>query len=314
MRKAAVGVDLGGTNIKSVLVDITRGKATDQGSRPSQAEAGVARVVENLALAAESLKASADRSGTRVTAIGVGSAGLVDRGVVRNSPNLPGWQGAVPLRRLLEKRLARHRLPVSVENDVNAFVVAETRLGAARGLDNVIGLTLGTGVGGGIIAGGRLYRGTTGGAGELGHMVIRHDGPACKCGNRGCLESLVGSQAIVNRYNDLRFRAHLRMEANVTVKEIVERARRRDQQAALALSETGRLLGIGLANIANIFNPQAVVIGGGISQAGRLIVRPAIDEMRRRAMPYNVKGLKVLLASLGPMSGAIGAALVSLTD
>lgn len=314
MKKAVIGIDLGGTNIKSALLALPSLRLLAQDSRPTQAENGAARVVGNMALAAEALIMWADRSGAKATALGVGSAGLVDRGVVRNSPNLPGWQGAVPLGRLLAKRLSKHRLAITVENDVNVFVLAEQRLGAARGLENVIGLTLGTGVGGGIVADGRLYRGATGGAGELGHMVIKHDGPRCNCGNTGCLESLVGSQAIVKRYNDLRFRAHMRMEGSITVKEIAGRARRRDRQAVLALAETGRLLGIGLANIANIFNPQAVVIGGGVAQAGRLILKPAIDEMRRRAMPYNVKGIKVLQASLGPMAGAMGAALVSIKD
>ncbi len=309
MKKTIIGIDLGGTNIKSVLLDAATRGILGQASRPTQAEAGVARVVENIARVVEGHLSEARRIGRRVIGAGVGSAGLVDRGVVRNSPNLPGWQGAVPLRRLLDKRLSQHRLPIVIENDVNAFVLAEQRLGAARDLENVIGLTLGTGVGGGIIIDGKLYRGTTGGAGELGHMVIKHDGPRCKCGNTGCLESLVGSQAIVNRYNDLRFRAHQRLSNDITVAEIAANARRRDALAVQALAETGRLLGIGLANLVNIFNPQAIVIGGGVAQAGRLILMPAIAEMRTRAMPYNARGVKVLKAKLGELAGAIGASL-----
>jgi glucokinase len=314
MKKAVIGIDLGGTNIKSVLLALPSPRILYRGSRPTQAQAGVARVVENIALEIESRLSDAQNAGYQVKSAGIGSAGLVDRGVVRNSPNLPGWQGAVPLKRLLEKRLFKHRLQITIENDANAFVVAEQRLGAAKGLDNVIGLTLGTGVGGGIIINGRLYRGASGGAGELGHMAIKSDGPKCKCGNQGCLESLIGAQAIINRYNDLRFRAHLRIETGITVKEIVERARRRDSQAALALGETGRLLGVGLANIANIFNPQAVVIGGGVAQAGKIILKPAIDEMTKRAMPYNIKRIKILPAILGQTAGALGAALISVTD
>jgi glucokinase len=314
MKKAVIGIDLGGTNIKSVLLALPSLRILDRGSRPSQAQAGVALVVENIALEIESRLSDAQNAGYQVKLAGIGSAGLVDRGVVRNSPNLPGWQGAVPLQRLLEKRLSKHRLKITIENDANAFVVAEQKLGAAKGLNNVIGLTLGTGVGGGIILNGRLYRGASGGAGELGHMAIKSDGPKCKCGNQGCLESLIGAQAIINRYNDLRFRAHLRIETGLTVKEIVERARRRDSQAALALGETGRLLGVGLANMANIFNPQAIVIGGGVAQAGRLILSPALGEMKARAMPYNVRSIKVLRAKLGPMAGAIGAVLAALTN
>lgn len=309
MKKAVIGIDLGGTNIKSALLDAATLRILGQASRPTQAGEGVARVVENIAQAVEEHLLAAGRIGGRVIGAGVGSAGLVDRGMVRNSPNLPGWQGVVPLQRLLEKRLVKHRLSIAVENDVNAFLLAEQRLGAARGLDNVIGLTLGTGVGGGIIVDGKLYRGTTGGAGELGHMVIKHDGPKCNCGNQGCLEALVGSRAIVNRYNDLRFRAHQRMAKNITVAEIAMNARKRDALATQALAETGRLLGIGLANLVNVFNPQAIVVGGGVAQAGRLILSPAIAEMRARAMPYNVRGVKVVTAKLGEMAGAIGASL-----
>lgn len=314
MSKAAIGIDLGGTNIKSVLLEPTSLKVLGQGFRPTQAEDGVARVVENIAQAVEEQLSEARRGRTKVSGVSVGSAGLVSRGVVRNSPNFPGWQGAVPLQRLLEKRLSKHRLPITVENDVNAFVLAEQRVGAAKGLTNVVGLTLGTGVGGGIVIDGKLYRGTTGGAGELGHMVIKLDGPLCKCGNRGCLESLIGSQAIVNRYNDLRFRAHQRLSKDITVAEIANNARRGDALAVQALAETGRLLGVGLANLANIFNPQAIVIGGGVAQAGRLILLPAIAEMKSRAMPYNIRRVKVMKAKLGPIAGAIGAALVILTE
>lgn len=309
MVKAVIGIDLGGTNIKSVLLEASRHRILRQASHPTQAETGVAQVVENIALEVEGHLMAAKPIGCRVIGIGVGSAGLVDRGVVRNSPNLPGWQGAVPLQRLLKRRLADYRLPITIENDVNAFVLAEQKMGAAKGLRNVIGLTLGTGVGGGIIIDGKLYRGTTGGAGELGHMVIKHDGPRCKCGNSGCLESLVGSQAIINRYNDLRFRAHQKLERDISVAEIASRAKNKEALAIQALAETGRLLGIGLANLINIFNPQAIVIGGGVAQAGKFILIPAVAEMRARAMPYDTKDVKILKAKLGEFAGAIGASL-----
>jgi len=314
MLKSVIGLDLGGTNIKAVLLETTSLRILDQRTIPTRASEGASRVVENMALAAEALIESAGRSGAKVMALGVGAAGLVDRGVVRNSPNLPGWQGAVPLKRLLEKRLSKHRLQITIENDANAFVVAEQRLGAAKGLDNVIGLTLGTGVGGGIIIDGRLYRGARGGAGEIGHMVIKHDGPKCKCGNQGCLESLIGAQAIINRYNDLRFRSHLKIEKYIDVEELAKRAKKGDPHAQQAFTETAIILGAGLSNLINIFNPQAVIIGGGVAQAGNLILKPAIEEMKKRAMPYNRKNVTILRAKLGPLSGAIGSAILSITQ
>ena len=204
IRPALIGIDLGGTNIKSVLLDAATGKVLHSEQSDTQAGRGVAAVVANIASAIRQQLPVAKNQQRRVVAIGVGSAGLVDKGVVRTSPNLPGWQSEVPLLRLLTKELKGSTIPVVIENDVNTMILAEQRLGAAKGFAHVIGLTLGTGVGGGIILNGRLYRGSRGGAGELGHTVICKDGPKCLCGNSGCLEALVGTTAIIARYYSLK--------------------------------------------------------------------------------------------------------------
>lgn len=312
MSKAVIGIDLGGTNIKAVLLDIRGYQILDSLSLPTPKEGGAGRVVDEIGRAVEELTKKAGTKGYQVTAAGIGAAGLVHEGVVRNSPNLPGWQGAVPLKKMLGRRLAKYDLAITIENDVNAFIIAEQKLGAARGTADVIGLTLGTGVGGGIIINGRLYHGAGGGAGEIGHMVIKHDGPRCKCGNQGCLEALVGSQAIINRYNDLRFRSHQKIEKYIEVKELAQRARKGDSSAKKAFADTGTILGVGLSNLINIFNPQAIIIGGGVAQAGDLIIKPALREVKNRAMPYNRKNVKILKAKLGPLSGAIGSAIVAI--
>lgn len=311
MERAVIGIDLGGTNIKSVLLDAATGRVLHSRRADTQAVRGVAAVVANIATAVRGELAAAGKIRRTVAAAGIGAAGLVDRGTVRNSPNLPGWQGAVPLLRLLKKELTGTTVPLVVENDVNAMVLAEQRRGAARGCRHVVGLTLGTGVGGGIIADGRLYRGGRGGAGELGHTVISEDGPPCLCGNRGCLEALVGSRAIVARYRGMTRRRDPVPDGAITVAMIAERARRGDKGAVRALRETGRLLGVGLANVVNTFDPQVIVIGGGVAGAGGLILDPAVREMRRRAMPYNAASVRVRRARLGPLAGAIGAALAA---
>ncbi|MCU0607695.1 MAG: ROK family protein [Candidatus Edwardsbacteria bacterium] len=310
MERALIGIDLGGTNIKSVLLDPATGRVLHAARTDTQAGSGVKAVVSNIVSAIARQQAVAKNQRRHCLAIGVGSAGLVDRGTVRNSPNLPGWQGAVPLSRLLGKELAGSGIPIVVENDVNAMVLAEQRLGAARGCRQVVGLTLGTGVGGGIIIDGRLYRGCRGGAGELGHTVISEDGPPCLCGNRGCLEALVGAAAIVARYRG-RDPGTRGKRPGTTVAMISAAARRGDRRAVAALRETGRLLGVGLANIVNTFDPEMIVIGGGVAGAGGLILEPAVREMERRAMPYNAAHVRVRRAGLGPQAGAIGAALAA---
>ncbi|MDO9066878.1 MAG: ROK family protein [Deltaproteobacteria bacterium] len=310
MKSVLLGLDLGGTNIKSVLLDARSLKIIVKRQIPTLAHLGSGAVVNILAGEIGYLLRVAGSKNIGVTAIGLGSAGLVHKGIVRNSPNLPGWQNAVPLERLLKKELPGLKIPLAIDNDANCFVLAETLCGAAKGSQNVVGLTLGTGVGGGLVLDGKLYRGSTGGAGELGHISIKYDGPRCLCGNWGCLEALVGACAIVERYRSRNSEFRIQ-NSEFSVAEISDQAKNGEPAAIKALAETGTLLGVGLANYVNVFNPQAVVIGGGVAQAGKYILDPAIKEMKRRAMPFNVLKIKVKTARLGPWAGAIGAALLN---
>lgn len=310
MRTALMGLDLGGTNIKSVLLDARSLKVIVKRQIPTLAHLGSGAVIKIMAGEIGYLLSVAGSKNIDVAAIGMGSAGLVNRGTVRNSPNLPGWQGAVPLARLLKKELPDLKIPLAIDNDANCFVLAEAFCGAAKGFQYVVGLTMGTGVGGGIVVGGKLYRGATGGAGELGHTSIKYDGPRCLCGNRGCLEAIVGANAIIARYGALNSKFKIQ-NSKFTVADISARARKGEPAATKTLAQTGTLLGVGLANYVNIFNPQAIVIGGGVAQAGKYILDPAIKEMKQRAMPFNVLKVKVKAAKLGPWAGAIGAALLN---
>lgn len=306
MRKAILGLDLGGTNIKSVIFDPVLNKIISQDQIPTEAGSGVTRVVDNLVSSIKDNLAAAKRAKHQITALGIGSAGLVENGVVRNSPNLPGWQGSVPLLKLIKDKMPGVDLPVLIENDVNCLVAAEYAMGAAKGYSEVVGLAIGTGVGGGIIIDGKLVTGAHGGAGELGHMTIKMDGPLCKCGNHGCLEAMIGTEAIIQR-----FRQHSHSDAAITVAQISKLAKSKDPAAIKTLSEIGKLLGVALASIANIFNPQVIVLGGGVIQAGKLLIDPAKQEMHKRVMPYNAKGLKIKTAQLGPVAGAVGAAILA---
>jgi glucokinase len=313
MRKAVLGLDLGGTNIKSVLFDPAIDKIIAQNQIPTQAGSGVSRVVDNIVSLIKDRLDTAKGSRHKITSLGIGSAGLVENGVVRNSPNLPGWQGSVPLLKLIKDRMPGVDLPILIENDVNCLVAAEYAMGAAKGYSEVVGLAIGTGVGGGIMIGGRLVTGAHGGAGELGHMTIKMDGPLCKCGNHGCLEAMIGTEAITERYRSLNSKLKIN-NLKFTVAEISVRAKRGEFAAIKTFSETGKLLGVALASIANIFNPQVIVLGGGVIQAGKLLIDPAQQEMLKRVMPYNAKGLKIRAAKLGPAAGAVGAAILAYRD
>lgn len=304
MKSAVLGLDLGGTNIKSVILS---GKDIIHSYQiPTEAKSGVRHVIGNIARLISQLSEVAHKKGYIISVIGIGSAGLVEKGMVRNSPNLPGWQKKVPLLDMLRRHSPKKYPKILIENDVNCFIYGECAAGAAIGYTDAVGLAIGTGVGGGIIIGGELYTGSHGGAGELGHMTVKYDGPLCKCGNKGCLEAMIGTEAIIKRYRRLQKGC-----GDLTVEKISHLARTNDPAAIKALSVTGRLLGVALANIANIFNPQVIVLGGGVAQAGEFLIGPAKDEMNKRVMPYNASGLKIKTARLGPLAGAIGAALLA---
>jgi glucokinase len=188
-------------------------------------------------------------------------------------------------------------LPVALDNDARAFGLAELRLGAARGATSMVGLTLGTGVGGVVAVDGRVVQGHDGTAGEVGHQTIAPDGPWCNCGNRGCLEAFARADQIAAACG------------TATAEAAVEAARRGDQRARDGLAAVGRYLGIGIANVITILSPDRVVIGGGISAAGDLILEPIRAELRRRVLTTNLTEVEVVAAELGTWAGAIGAAI-----
>ncbi len=305
----AIGIDVGGTLVKYGLV---RGRRIlRQGSfstapvcRPRALEEAIAQVARSLL-----------KECRTVVGIGVGIPGLVDypAGVVHSCANLPGWD-RVPLRAALERRL---RIPVRVDNDVNAMTLAEWRFGAGRGASHLICITLGTGVGGGLVLGGRLHRGWQGSAGEIGHMPLAEKGTACSCGGVACLERTVGNRQII-RWVQGQIRSGRRTQIlkladgdprRITPELIDEACRRKDPLALETWRRVGNTLGLTLAGLANLLNPERIVVGGGISKAGRWLFEPMRQTMRRRAMQGPGK-VSILPARLGSSAGLIGAALL----
>lgn len=289
-----LGLDLGGTNLKWVIVERegSRPRVLNTGQVATDTSHGERSVVQQLIQIAR----DSSRDLGRIESIGVGVPGLYDpvSGTTRFLPNVPGKWAGVPV--AAEVSAALHA-PTRLINDARAFALAEHGLGAGRGADAMLGITLGTGVGGGLIIGGILYLGHDGTAGEFGHQTILPDGPACTCGNRGCLETLTKADAIVEACGQ------------ATVEKSVQAARAGDRRAQQALTDVGRYLGIGVSNVIVLLSVDRVVVGGGVAAAGEMLLEPLRAELRRRVFITDLAAVDVVSAELGVWAGAIGAAL-----
>jgi len=310
--RSVIGVDLGGTNLRTALIS-PAGEIAHKQKEPTEAGQGHRGVIAKLIASIRQQQEHAQRSGRMVVAVGVGAPGVIHahRGVVVKSPNFPDWDN-LPLKQELE---AASGIPVFIENDANAAALGEQWRGAAQGINSMIFLTLGTGVGGGIVLDGRIWQGADGMAGEVGHMTIIPDGRKCGCGNRGCLEMYASSRGIVMSYQEgLAKRAGSPSVDAVTSAEIYEAARRGDALALCVMEAMGRSLGIGIANLINIFNPEMVVIGGGVKDAWTLFIEATRDEVRKRAFAYPAERTRIVPSVLGDDAGMIGAAAVALQN
>lgn len=304
-KQYVLAVDMGGTRFRVALVDDT-GRLSYRKSYLTYASQGREAVLRRISQAA--LSAMGHHPREQLLAVGFAAPGPLDprSGVLLTPPNLPGWRD-VPLKSLLEAELG---LPVYVGNDANLAALGEHCFGAGREMDNLIYLTVSTGIGGGIIADGRLLLGYEGLAGEPGHMSIAPE-PRCKCGNYGCLEVLSSGTAIARvareRIEAGEASSIAQYAGEITAEAVNRAARAGDPLARSVLFRAATYLGIGIVNLVHLFNPQAIIIGGGVSQAGELLfdpVRAAIDE---RAMP-DYRKVQVLRAALGDDVGLYGAA------
>jgi glucokinase len=290
-----IGVDVGGT--KTLAAIVTReGSIEDRLERPTAISSQDALLAELDSQVEELRSRHSD-----VAAIGFGLPSQIDQpsGRVLSSVNIPLADFD------FRDRMAEGRgLPVGIDNDANAAAIGEWRAGAARGARHVVMLTLGTGIGGGLILDGKPYRGATGRGAELGHVVIEYDGPPCRCGGRGHLEAVAAGPAADRAARTL-------YGTGADAHELVRRGQVGEPEAVEALAEIGRRLGAGIASFMNVFEPEIVIVGGGFSAAGELLLAPAREIVAREALPPIRNRAPIVLAELGPDAGVIGAAMVA---
>ncbi|MFP4175867.1 MAG: ROK family protein [Planctomycetota bacterium] len=307
MSTAVIGIDLGGTYIKagSLTPD---GEILYRGRRQTRAEGGPEGVCDNIAAAVnECREAVGDRE---VVGVGIGSPGPlnVSRGIVYFAPNLPGWED-VPLRDMVADRTG---LDCVVENDANAAALGEQWKGAGAGCSSLVQFTLGTGIGGGIVLDGEVWHGFNDCAAEIGHMSIDPEGPRCGCGNWGCVEAFASATAMVRRIRETissGCKSTLSKMApdDITARDIYEAATEGDSAARENIHMTGFYLGVAVANIMHVFNPEVVVFSGGVTAAGNMLLRPIRQTARERSMEACRRDVKIRFAELGEDAGIVGA-------
>ncbi|HXF51032.1 MAG TPA: ROK family protein [Dehalococcoidia bacterium] len=306
-----MGVDLGATKVLALVARAT-GEVLASCRRPTDAHEGPAAVVQRIVECAREALDEAGVTMDRIAGVGAMAAGPLDlaRGVITTPPNLPGWRD-VPLRDLLS---AAFGLPVLLENDANAQGYGEYRFGAGRGARNLLFVTVSTGIGGGIVLDGRVYHGASGAAGEVGHVPLDPDGPPCGAGHPGDLEAMASGLAIAREAEAALHRGECsvlrRLAAEgreVTAETVAEAASLGDSDAAAIIQRAGRWLGMGLAGLVNVLNPDTLVLGGGLTNLGDAYLTPAREELQRRAFPQAFADLRVAVGSLGERAGALGA-------
>jgi len=312
-----LAVDLGGTKIITAIIS-SSGQVVSEDRCQTLADEGVSPVIERLFAAIDSLLNRNNMEPSQLGGISLAAAGAIDsdKGVITLSPNLPGWRD-VPLGDMVRER---YRVDTFLVNDASAAALGEHRFGAGRGVSNLILLTLGTGIGGGIIINGEMYLGACGSAAEIGHMVIDVNGPECGCGNRGCLETLASGTAVardaVRRINQGEKSSLVAMVGgkieDITAEKVGTAARKGDSLALDVLSRAGTYLGVGLANLVNIFNPEMIVLGGGMAELGGLFIDPAKRVVVERAFPISAGAVRIVTAQLGNEAGVYGAAALAL--
>jgi len=310
-------VDVGGTNVRMGIVT-PDGRILKKVEYPTDITRGSLGMMKELTSRLKDFIPEESGKSHPEIRIGIGIAGPVDqkRGVLIAPPNLPGFDG-FPLREFLQKEIP---FPIIIENDANAFTLGEGWMGAARGLLHYCGMTLGTGVGGGIVVGGEIIHGAAGMGGEVGHMVLNPKGPLCGCGGRGCLEAYASGSGI----------RRMALEANkkgkgkkilkkdrgdikkVTSEEVFQAARMGDQVALKIFNEMGRYLGLGLVNLIHLFNPEKIVIGGKVSKAWDYFIGSATEVVALRAMKGQRDRVQIVQAECGDDAGVLGAAYVAL--
>ena len=314
-QRLAVGTDLGGTKILS-LVATEDGQVLGEHRCLTQASEGPDAVIGRLVASVREALGRAAVAVDEIVGVGISTPGPCDpeRGVVTNAPNLPGWQ-EIPLTRLVSEALGT---PAILEHDAAAACYGEYRFGAGRGFRHIVYVTLSTGIGGGIIIDGRLYGGASGAAGEVGHLIVDEDGPLCNCGNRGCVEAFSSGLAIARDAEAALAAGRSPLLGELAggvplTAELVHQAALRGDAASLEIIErAGHHLGLGLAGLLNCFNPQLLILGGGLLGLGDLYLEPALRAAREGAFEQIVADVTITEAKLGERAGALGGAALLL--
>lgn len=298
-KKYIIAIDLGGTNLKLGLLDLAlkiRDRETLSTVDFSQKQSLIKAIVSSV----NNIILNNRLKRNNILGLGLGLPGPIDveRGIVHFFPNIPGWHD-VKLKKILEKSLG---LTVFMDNDGNLAALAEYKLGAAKDAKNAICITLGTGVGGGIIIEGNLYRGSSFAAGEIGHIPINEKGNECNCGGIGCLESYIGNRRIMQEAKRI-------FKRDISLEEVSKLAKNKNKKAIKIWARIGVQLGVGLVGIVNVLNPDCIIIGGGVAKAGRLLFNKVSETILKRAMVVQAGAVCVRKAKLGSDAGIIGAAL-----
>lgn len=317
MNTNVVGVDMGGTKILSAVID-AEGNILGTAKVPTKADEGTSIVIDRIADAIQKAIGKSGVNKASIEAVGIGAPGPLDpeTGVVIFAPNL-GWRD-VPLKTELEARVG---IPTFVDNDVNVGTLGEHAFGAGKGVQNIVGIFVGTGIGGGIILHGELFHGASKTAGEIGHIIVKADGPRCGCGRRGCLEALAsrtamtkqfqkaiekrGKKSVISKLTDGDLNA---VRSGVLAKAI----RAKDKLTLKVLKKATKYLGIGIGSIVNFLNPEMIILGGGVVEA---LDDTFLDNIRaaaeKYALPNTLDGVQIVRAELGDNSGILGAAALA---
>lgn len=314
-KRYVIAIDLGGTNIKIAVIK-NDNKIIKKLSVPTKSYKDKGALIDGLAQLCAKIISEARLKKTEIAGIGIGAPGLIDskRGIINQLVNIKGFKD-VPLKKLIEKKTG---ISTFLDNDVNVMTLGELYYGAGRGAKNLLCVTLGTGVGGGIVIDGKLYRGSSLSAGEIGHMPLNEEGPKCNCGGFGCMEKYVGNKYIaamaIQKIKKAKRGLVLKLAKGnlrrITPEVISLAAKKGDKLARAVWKEIGGHLGVTLAGVINLLNPEMIVIGGGVAGAGRFLFEAARRTVRERAMEAPARAVKIVKAKLGNEAGLIGAAVL----
>ncbi|NIP31822.1 MAG: ROK family protein [Candidatus Dadabacteria bacterium] len=300
-----LGIDVGGTNIRGAIIT-ENGEVIERHKTASEAKKGIGTLINNIE------KFFHHFSNYNLQGVGIGIPGIIDqkKGLLTQAPNIKNAKD-YPIKKALLNKL---NLPIEIENDANCAALGEYWIGESKKVSSLIILTIGTGLGGGIILDDKLWNGSNGMGGEIGHMTINPEGPRCNCGNYGCIESYVSAEAIrriVGETEDLKQQL-INIKKEDIPEELMKLALKKNKIAVKIWKDLGKYLGLGIANLVNILNVEMVIIGGGLSNAWELFIKQTKDEVKKRGLSGPVENLKIKKASLGDDAGIFGACYLAI--